>query len=281
MVHTNHMAVRFLIYKPTNKMRIIKWLLLLQEFDIEIADYVGKVNVVEFRVQPIMNLWRIDFQMNICLRKLVEKTKSMMKGKNVADYLWADVVCATAYLTNKSPTKAVSGKTPEEAWSGKKHTMNHLKVFGRSLQDTRLLYKSRLFVHPQSSFIPAILTEYHSSPLGGHSGFDKTYHCIHTDFYWPRMKSIIATFIAKCDTCQRQKVENIAQPDLLQPLPIPQGKWKILPWTSSQVTGLPPFTSFDSIWVVIDRLTKYAHFIPVNTSYIAPRLAKIYLQSIF
>ena len=93
------------------------------------------------------------------------------------------------------------------------------------------------------------------------------------------MKSIIATFIAECDTCQRQKAKNIAQPGLLQPLPIPQGKWQDI--AMDFIADLPPSASFDSIWVVIDRLTKYAHFIPVNTSYTAPRLAKIYLQSIF
>lgn len=93
------------------------------------------------------------------------------------------------------------------------------------------------------------------------------------------MKSIIATYIAECDTCLCQKVENIAQLGLLQPLHIPQGKWQDI--AMDFITSLPLSANFDSILVVIDRLTKYVHFIPVHTSYTALRLAELYIQYIF
>lgn len=63
-------------------------------------------------------------------RMLVEKAKTMMTGRNVSDYLWGEVVCVAAYLTNISPTSSILGKTPEEAWVGKKPTISHLKIFG-------------------------------------------------------------------------------------------------------------------------------------------------------
>eukprot|EP01018_Ginkgo_biloba_P002375 Gb_15908 [translate_table: standard] len=63
-------------------------------------------------------------------RTLVEKAKTMMIGRNVPDYLWCEAVCAATYLTNRSPTSTILGKTPEEAWARKKPTISHLKVFG-------------------------------------------------------------------------------------------------------------------------------------------------------
>jgi hypothetical protein len=85
--------------------------------------------------------------------------------------------------------------------------------------------------------------------------------------------------VARCDTCQRTKAEHQKPAGLLQPLPVPEWKWEEI--GMDFVTGLPrKQKGNDSIWVIIDRLTKVAHFIPVKTTFGGATLARIYLKEI-
>ena len=91
------------------------------------------------------------------------------------------------------------------------------------------------------------------------------------------MKKDIAEYVAVCDVCQRVKAEHQKPAGLLQPMPIPEWKWDKL--GMDFITGLPRTCSdYDSIWVVVDRLTMVAHFIPVKTTYTSAKLAKMYME---
>ena len=93
------------------------------------------------------------------------------------------------------------------------------------------------------------------------------------------MKGDIAEHIALCDVCSRVKAEHQKPAGLLQPLPMPDWKWDRV--GMDFITGLPRTRSgYDSIWVVVDHLTKVAHFIPVKTTYTSAKLAKIYMNRI-
>jgi hypothetical protein len=98
-------------------------------------------------------------------------------------------------------------------------------------------------------------------------------------FWWTGMKRGIAEFIALCDVCNRVKEEHQKPAGLLQPLPIPGWKWDKI--GMDFIMGLPRTRSgYDSIWVVVNHLTKISHFIPVNTTYTSAQLAKIYMNII-
>ena len=93
------------------------------------------------------------------------------------------------------------------------------------------------------------------------------------------MKKDISEYVAVCDVCQRVKAEHQKPAGLLHPLPIPEWNWDRL--GMDFIIGLPRTRSkYDSIWVVVDRLTKVAHFIPVKTTYMSAKLAKIYMSRI-
>ena len=93
------------------------------------------------------------------------------------------------------------------------------------------------------------------------------------------MKSDIAQFVAHCDTCQRIKAEHQKPAGLLQPLHIPVWKWDEI--GMDFVVGLPKTQKgYDSIWVIVDRLTKVAHFLPVRTNYGGEKLAQLYVNNI-
>ena len=93
------------------------------------------------------------------------------------------------------------------------------------------------------------------------------------------MKREIARYVSECDTCQRVKASHLKLASTLQPLPIPSWKWEDI--SMDFIVGLPTTSQkHDSIWVIVDRLTKSAHFIPVNTIYPSKKYAKIYLARI-
>jgi len=93
------------------------------------------------------------------------------------------------------------------------------------------------------------------------------------------MKIEIARYVAQCDTCRKVKAVHLKSAGELQPLPIPASKWEDI--SMDFIVGLPKTTKgFDSIWVIVDRLTKTAHFLPVKILYPASTYAKIYFGHI-
>ena len=109
-----------------------------------------------------------------------------------------------------------------------------------------------------SSLIPMLLQEFHESGVGGHSGIFKTYQRISREFYWQGMKFQIQQYVAACAVCQQQKYLSMSPAGLLQPLSIPEQIWEDV--TMDFIEGLPKSEGMDIILVVVDRLSKYAHF---------------------
>ncbi|KAK1686267.1 hypothetical protein QYE76_047115, partial [Lolium multiflorum] len=142
-----------------------------------------------------------------------------------------------------------------------------------------LWYKGRLCVPANSELKQVILKEAHDTLYSIHPGGTKMYQDLKEQFWWHGMKREIGSYIAKCDICQRVKAEHQRPAGLLQPLQIPEWKWDSV--GMDFITGLPKSSKGnDSIWVVVDRLTKVAHFIPVKTTYQGPRLAELYISRI-
>lgn len=142
-----------------------------------------------------------------------------------------------------------------------------------------LWYKGWIFLGPNSAFRNKILNEAHVVPAAGHEGFYKTYLRVKQSFFWKGMKKDIMKFVAKCVVCQVNKYECVAPPGLLQPLPIPQQKWESI--SMDFITGLPKSEGKDAIYVVVDRLTKFAHFIPIQSNYKAQQLAEVFIKEIY
>ena len=93
------------------------------------------------------------------------------------------------------------------------------------------------------------------------------------------MKKDIEEFVAKCQNCQQVKYEHQRSAGLLQRMPIPEWKWERI--AMDFAVGLPKtLGKFDSIWVVVDRLTKSAHFISVRIDYNVEQLTKVYVKDI-
>lgn len=113
----------------------------------------------------------------------------------------------------------------------------------------------------------------------GHSGYLGTYQRAKSHFYCLGVKSKMKAFIASCDTCQRNKGENTQPAGLLQPLPILDKAWQHL--TMDFVDKLPKSEGKEVIFVVVDRFTKYSHFIGLSHPFTAYHVAKAFMYQIY
>jgi hypothetical protein len=140
-------------------------------------------------------------------------------------------------------------------------------------------FKDRLCVLDIKSIRELIINEAHETAYSIHPRSEKMYKDLKKRFWWYGMKREIAEYVAICDSCQRIKVEHQMPTGLLQPLQIPQWKWDEI--GMDFIVGLPRTRAgYDSIWVVVDRLTKAAHFILVKTSYNNEVLAELYMSRV-
>ena len=120
--------------------------------------------------------------------------------------------------------------------------------------------------------------ELHNSPLGGHSRFLKTYHRVKKKFFWDGLKLNIQKFVVECLVCQQNKVETIKTSGLLQPLSIPSQHWEEV--SMDFIIGLPKSEGKSVIMVVVDRLTKYAHFLALSCPFKVSTASIAFMETI-
>src|SRR5215813_14594771 len=112
-----------------------------------------------------------------------------------------------------------------------------------------------------------------------HPGIMKMYRDLRQFYWWPSMKKDIADYVLRCLICQQVKAEHQHPSGTLQSLEILEWKWDMI--AMDFVVGLPRTArGYDSIWVIMDRLTKSAHFLPVKSVYFMAQYARIYLDNI-
>ena len=116
-----------------------------------------------------------------------------------------------------------------------------------------------------------VLQQVHDSPLGGHLGYLKTLHRLQKDFYWFGLRQELKQYVRECDVCQKLKHETCFLAGLLQPLPILDKPW--LDVSMDFVEGLPKLHLKFVVFVVVDRLTKYTHFMALSHPYFATMVA--------
>lgn len=138
-----------------------------------------------------------------------------------------------------------------------------------------IFYKQRVFIPQESLLIPSLLLEFHSTPIGGHSRVKATVAKLATTFYWSGMTADVKHFIANCSIYQYNKYDPHSLYGLLQPLPVPERVWDDISMdfiTHSNSVGKTV------IWVVVNKLSKYIHFISLSTGFSVPTLAPIFIS---
>nr|GEV07914.1 putative reverse transcriptase domain-containing protein [Tanacetum cinerariifolium] len=140
-------------------------------------------------------------------------------------------------------------------------------------------HDKRIWLLKFGGLMDLIMHESHKSKYSIHLGSNKMYQGLKQLYWWTNMKADIATYVSKCLTCAKVKAEHQKPSGLLQQPEIPVWKWERT--TMDFIVGLPRTPSgYDSIWVIVDRLTKSAYFLPVKTTDSMDKLTQLYLKEI-
>ncbi|GKE00030.1 putative reverse transcriptase domain-containing protein, partial [Tanacetum coccineum] len=145
--------------------------------------------------------------------------------------------------------------------------------------DEALYYLDRIWVPLEGDVRTLIMDKAYKSKYSVHSRADKMYYDLMDKYWWPRMKKDIDVYVSRCLTCLKVEAEHHRPSGLLQQPEIPEWKWERI--AMDFVTNLPRTSSgHDTIWVIVDQLTKSAHFLPMREDYKMDRLARLYLNKI-
>ena len=204
------------------------------------------------------------------------------KQNQAADALSRRVVALAISLVNSTLPDEIQQNILEDEFFGplikeiqEQSDKKHLEEY--TLKEGLLFYRARMCI--QTTLPLQILKEAHESPLAAHPGYHKMFASLKENFFWPRMKKDALGFTRKCLVCQKVKAKRVKIPEKLQPLDIPQMKWECI--SMDFITGLSKVAgNFDSIFVVVDKLTKVAHLIPTRTTASATDIAQLFVREI-
>ncbi|GJV73009.1 reverse transcriptase domain-containing protein [Tanacetum coccineum] len=182
------------------------------------------------------------------------------------DLALSSVILATSYLSSLWRERALCKSVLED---------HQQQCLGKSLHTKGYECSPR----PEHSHGDLIMHESHKSKYSIHPGSDKMYQDLKKLYWWPNMKAIIAEYVGKCLRCSRVKAECQKPFGLLVQPDIPMWKWERI--TMDFVTKLPKtLNGHDTIWVIVDRLTKSAHFIPTRSTDSMETLTRLYIKEI-
>nr|GFB04962.1 putative reverse transcriptase domain-containing protein [Tanacetum cinerariifolium] len=249
-VFTDHKSLQHILDQKDLNMRQRCWLELLSDYDYDIRYHPGKANVVAdalsrkerdvpLRVRALVMTISLDLPKQILATHIEALKPNNLKKEDVGVMIRTDI--------------------PKERLEPRADRI--LCLNGRSWLPC---YGDLRFV---------IMHESHKSKYSIHPGSKKMYQDVKKLYWWPNMKADIATYVSKCLTCAKVKAEHQRPLGLLVQPAIPEWKWDNI--TIDFITKLPKsLQGFDTIWVIVDRLTKFAHFLPIRDNDPLDKLAR-------
>jgi hypothetical protein len=234
VIYTDHKSLQHIFDQKELNMRQRRWIELFSDYDCEIRYHPGKANVVadalsrKERIKP-RRIRAMSITIHSSIKdKILEAQNEAFKDINVS----------------------------EEMLRGLDKQME-------KREDGGLYFVERIWVPLTGNVRTLIMDEAHTTRYSIHPGADKMYHDLRDMYWWPGMKKDIAIYVSKCLTCSKVKAEHQKPSGLLQQPEIPEWKWEKI--TMDFITKLPRTSSgHDTIWVIVDRMTKSAHFLAIR-----------------
>ncbi|GJU92127.1 putative reverse transcriptase domain-containing protein [Tanacetum coccineum] len=255
-VFTDHKSLQHILDQKELNMRQRRWLELLSDYDCEIRYHPGKANVVAdalsrkerskpLRVRALVMTIGLDLPKQILNAQTEAQKPENLKNEDVGGMIRKDL--------------------PKERLEPR--------------ADGTLCLNGRSWLPCYGDLRTVIMHESHKSKYSVHPGLDKMYQDMKKLYWWPNMKADIATYVSKCLTCAKVKAEHQRPSGLLVQPKIPEWKWDNI--TMDFVTKLPKSPQgHDTIWVIVDRLTKSAIFTPMRETGSMKKLARLYIKEV-
>ncbi|GJR14363.1 putative reverse transcriptase domain-containing protein [Tanacetum coccineum] len=261
-VFTDHKSLQHILDQKELNMRQRRWLELLSDYDCDIRYHLGKANVVADALsrkerEPPLRVRALVMTISLDLPKQILNAQTeVRKQENIKSEDVGGMLIENAKFPEAIRTKKLEPRT-----------------------DGTLCLNGRSWLPCYGDLRTVIMHESHKSKYSIHPGSEKMYQDVKKLYWWPNMKADIATYVSKCLTCAKVKAEHQRQSGLLVQPEIPQWKWDNI--TMDFVTKLPKSSQgYDTIWVIVDRLTKSAIFIPMKETDPLEKLARMYLKEV-
>ncbi|KAD2805410.1 hypothetical protein E3N88_38787 [Mikania micrantha] len=249
-IFTDHKSLQHIFDQKELNMRQRRWVELLNDYDCVIKYHQGKANVVadalsrKERVKPL----RVRAMGMTVQTSLHDHIRQAQQEAIERGNLKKDLDCGVEKQLETKP-------------------------------DGLVYFKDRIWIPAVDELRKLIFDEAHKTKYSVHPGADKMYQDLRAFYWWPGMKKDIAEYVGRCLTCAKVKAEHQKPSGLLEQPEIPLWKWEQI--AMDFVTKLPRTSSgHDTIWVIVDRLTKSAHFLPMRETYTMDKLAKLYIDEI-
>jgi hypothetical protein len=236
VVKSDHNSLKYLLEQKNLNERQQKWVSIIQAYDFDIEFVKGKNNVVA---------------------DALSRRPSIYAMTNVS-IDWKDHL-VMEYAKDQFACQLMDGQVQDDNFR---------------IIDGLIYYMGRIFLVLGSAFKAKVLQACHDSPMARHQGMEKTYRKVRKRLSWKGLKEDVMRHVKECTTCQENKDEHTHPTGLLKPLPIPEHKWESISMDFN--TGLPKTTVKDCIFVVVDRLTKFAHFFSITTDFSAAQVAEFF-----
>ena len=260
-IYTNHKILKYLFSQKELNMRQRRWIELLKDYDFRILHHLGKANVV-----------------TDALRRKSYGSVSTLRSKQTR--LFYDLKALQAQFQVLEPRVLLANFTVQLdlIWrikSSQKDDPKLVTIMDKVrkgvnsdfmlMDDDTLKFKDKLCIPHVGGLRRELLEEFHNSDFTIHLGGTKMYSDMKKLYWCLGFKCDIVEFITQCLVCQQVKAKRQQPGGKLQPLCI-EWKWEII--TMDFVSGLPKsLGGNDAVWVIIDRLTKSAHFLPIRTNF--------------
>ncbi|KAM1011997.1 hypothetical protein FF1_047138 [Malus domestica] len=270
-VYSDHKSLKYLFTQRDLNLRQRRWMEYIKDYDFKLLYHPGKANVVA--------------------DALSRKTRSTLSSLMLAENdMFGTIeaynieVLGEGVLTNlqlepqlEQELIAKQNDDPEIELLKQKIRSKEASEEWEIYEDGGLRYKERMVVPKDKRVRERVLKEAHNTRFAMHPGSNKMYQDLKRRYWWKGMKREVANYVSQCSICQQVKIEHQKPSGMLQQLAIPEWKWESI--TMDFITDLPSSNKgHNGVWVVVDRLTKSAHFLPVKMNSPIDYFAKLYIE---
>ncbi|KAJ4748698.1 polyprotein [Rhynchospora pubera] len=293
-IYTDHQSLKYIFTQKELNLRQRRWLELMKDYDLEILYHAGKANLVadalsrKSRMNAVTLLTqeprlleemrRMELQVGVS-HELGQRMLSRVQTVSVTSPVLMTVLLAAIEVQPDLHDRIQAAQVMDDNCKRFKERAEDEKETPFRVDESGVLrFRNRICVPNDAGIKALILSEAHESGYALHPGEVKMYQDLRKYFWWPGMKKEVARFVEKCLICQQVKADRKKSAGLLQTLRRPKSKFESI--TMDFVSGFPKTKGrIEAVWVIVDRLTKVAHFIPIRADVAAKELAEIFLRN--